>query len=145
MQRREHLLLAVTILGLLISGYLSYAKLFNTATVCIGGSGSCELVQNSVYAYFLGIPVAYFGFLTYVGLLVLLLAKMGDWNQWGHLATMGYFALALFGTIFSAYLTYVELFILGDICQWCIASALVTVTIFVLSAFWLRQDLAQFE
>lgn len=31
--------------------------------------------------------------------------------------------MALVGTLFSAYLTYLEVFVIGAICQWCVASA----------------------
>ena len=144
MTRRNWILLALVILGLLVSGYLSYAKLFNTATACIGGSQSCEIVQNSVYAYLLGIPIAYFGFLTYVALLILWWVRVTDWQEWGDLGVQGFFGVALTGSIFSLYLTYIELFVLYDICQWCVASVVVIWMTCLLSGIWLRKDLEVF-
>ena len=41
--------------------------------------------------------------------------------------TAATFGLALAGTIFAGYLTYVELFVLEAICQWCVVSAVLTV------------------
>jgi uncharacterized membrane protein len=143
--RREWVLLALLALGLAIGGYLSYVKLSNTSPVCIGDSSSCETVQNSVYAYLLGIPVAYLGFLSYLALAAFWMVKIRNWGHQGYWATLGFFGLALFGTIFSAYLTYVEFFILREICQWCVASALVITLLAVLSGIWLRSDLEQFE
>jgi uncharacterized membrane protein len=132
------------VLGIFIGGYLSYVKLSNISPVCIGDSSSCETVQNSAYAYLLGIPVAYLGFLSYLALAFLWLVKIRNWGNQGYLAVLGFFGLALFGTIFSAYLTYVELFILREVCQWCVASALVITLLAILSGLWLRSDLAQF-
>ena len=33
--------------------------------------------------------------------------------------------MALFGTIFSIYLTYLELFVIYAVCIWCISSAII--------------------
>ncbi|MBV7338607.1 vitamin K epoxide reductase family protein [Chloroflexi bacterium TSY] len=142
MSKRNWLLFILILLGLLISGYLSYAKLFGTSTICLGGSQSCDLVQNSVYAYLLGIPIAYLGFLTYVVLLFLWLIKITDWQEWGELAVQIFFGITLIGSIFSLYLTYIELFVLYEICQWCVASAFVIWVLLILSGSWLKQDLA---
>jgi uncharacterized membrane protein len=60
--------------------------------------------------------VAVFGIVGYV---LLLGAALGR----GDLARFGGFALALVGFGFSAYLTYLELFVIDAICQWCVASA----------------------
>lgn len=37
------------------------------------------------------------------------------------------------GVLYSAYLTYLELFVIHEICPWCVASALVMVALFVLA------------
>jgi uncharacterized membrane protein len=37
------------------------------------------------------------------------------------------FLFALVGTLFSAYLTYLEIFVIHAICQWCVASAAIMV------------------
>ncbi len=45
------------------------------------------------------------------------------------------FLIALVGTLFSAYLSYVEVFIIRALCQWCLASAAVMVAALVCAAF----------
>lgn len=40
--------------------------------------------------------------------------------------------VALVGVLFSAYLSYLELFVLRAICQWCVASAVLVVAYLVL-------------
>ena len=140
MTKRNWILLILTLLGVLISGYLSLTKLLGTATVCLGGSSSCELVQNSAYARLAGVPVAYLGLLTYFGLLVLLLVKLSDWRDLGLMAAQLFLGLAIIGAIFSGYLTYVELFIIDDICQWCVASATVNWLLMLQTLIGLNSD-----
>ena len=45
------------------------------------------------------------------------------------------FLLALVGFGFSAYLTYLELFVIDAICQWCVASACLMTLLFVVNAW----------
>ena len=68
--------LVLVVIGLLISGYLSYTKLADTETVCIEDDGfDCDLVNNSKYAEIMGFPITYLGFATYVFIGVLLLLE----------------------------------------------------------------------
>lgn len=116
-------LLLQSLFGIVLAGYLSWVKFTDTEAVC-GGIGDCSSVQNSIYAYLFGIPVAYLGLLTYLGLTALLL--LGLWR--GDMAEAGgdllFFALVFFGFIFSAYLTYTEFFLIRAICPWCLVSFL---------------------
>ncbi|GAB4518601.1 MAG: hypothetical protein Kow0047_30080 [Anaerolineae bacterium] len=145
MPRHDRLLLVLIIIGLLISGYLWYVKLAHATVLCIGGSSACETVQNSRYAYLFGIPVAYLGFLAYAGLLALWLVKRGDLWGLGVLAAQGFFGVALFGALFSLYLTGVELFILHAICQWCVASAVTMIAIALTASLTVQEDIQELE
>ena len=103
--------------GLIISLYLSATELAGTAPVCLVGGG-CEAVAGSQYSRWFGIPVAYFGVLfsgTLVGLVVAWW-RTGD----GRLLLVGY-ALGLVGVVLELYLVYLELFVIGAICTWCVA------------------------
>lgn len=122
----------LTVAGLGIAGYLSYVKLFGLEPYC-AGIGSCEAVQSSPYAEILGIPVAVLGLGAYLALLVLWWVKERDWRGLGSLATQVFFLVTLAGLLFSAYLTYLELFVILEICIWCVASAIVMLLLFVLA------------
>ena len=111
---------ALAIVGLLISGYLTWVHYMGVTPVCIGGSGGCETVQTSSYAAILGVPVAMLGLVGYSGLLLSALLR-------GEIGVYLGFLLALVGVIFSAYLTYLELFVIHAICEWCVASATIMV------------------
>ena len=124
----------VALVGLFVAVYLLLYHLgFYGALVC--GTGSCETVQTSKYARFLGQPVPLWGTLWYAGLLVLALLGLGPFAGKRGLDVL--LALATTGgLLFSTYLTTVELFILRAVCMWCVISAVLTVAIFVLARPW---------
>jgi uncharacterized membrane protein len=111
---------ALAVVGLLISGYLTWVHYMGVIPVCVGGSGGCETVQTSYYATILGVPVAVLGLVGYSGLLLSALLR-------GEIGVYLGFLLALVGVLFSAYLSYLELFVIHAICEWCVASATVMV------------------
>ncbi len=108
---------ALGLAGLAIAIYLTVVHYDHSAPVCVGGGGGCEKVQSSDYAELAGVPVALIGAIGYALILASLLLP-GD---------AGRFAGALLGLVgvgFSVYLTYLELFVIDAICQWCVVSAL---------------------
>jgi uncharacterized membrane protein len=115
-------------LGLLISGYLTWVHYAGLTPVCVGGSGGCETVQTSSYATILGVPVAVFGLVGYSGLLFSASLR-------GEVGLYLAFLVALVGTLFSAYLTYLEVFVIHAVCEWCVASATVMVAALLCAAF----------
>ncbi len=117
--------------GFLISAYLTWTYLNGAAPVCVGGSSGCEAVQTSRYSEIVGVPVAAIGLFAYAVMLVCAVLR-GE-----KAAVFGAF-VALVGVLFSAYLSYLELFVLRAICQWCVASAVLVVVYLVLGALRLR-------
>ncbi|MFQ5678106.1 MAG: vitamin K epoxide reductase family protein [Gemmatimonadota bacterium] len=119
--------------GLFLSTYLLLFKLGIYGELICGEGGSCDLVQASSYATFLGVPVAGWGTAWYAvvfGLAVTALQPRLAGARW---PGSGLLALATIGLLFSAYLTGVELFVLHAICRWCVASAGITLGIFGLA------------
>jgi len=113
--------------GVLISAYLTWVHFAGIIPACAGGSGGCETVQSSRYATILGAPVSVLGLLGYTGLLYSAVLR-GDVGVY-----LG-FLLALVGTLFSAYLTYLEVFTIRALCQWCLASAALMVAALICTA-----------
>jgi uncharacterized membrane protein len=91
------------------------------------GGGGCQTVADSQYADLLGINVAVYGIVGYALLLVSALVP-GDLGRFSGLL------LALVGFGFSAYLTYLELFVIDAICQWCVASAVLMSMLLIVNA-----------
>lgn len=112
--------------GIGVSGYLTYVHYADIDPVCAGGSGGCHVVQASDYAELFGIPVATIGLVGYLGLAASLFVP-------GELGRALGMALALIGAGFSIYLTYLELFVIDAICQWCVASAVIMILLAVLT------------
>ena len=124
----------IGLVGLFVALYLLLYHLgFYGALMC--GTGSCESVQASKYARFLGQPVPLWGTLWYAGVLVLAFLGLGP--AYGRRWLDVLLALAVTGgLLFSAYLTGVELLILHAVCMWCVVSAVLTVAIFLLARPW---------
>ena len=114
-------LVALAVVGAAISAYLTWVHYAGIDPVCTGIS-DCERVQSSPYAEFAGVPVALLGLVGYLAIL----ASLRSDPQVTAL-------LAYIGVAFSAYLTWIELFELSAVCQWCVLSA-VTVTLIAVAA-----------
>ena len=134
-ERSTRVLLAVlAVVGLLMSAYLTWIHLRGVAPICLASGGGCETVQASRYAEIMGIPVAALGLAGYAGLLLsaLLRGEVG--------ALLGLF-VALVSVLFSAYLTWLELFVIHAICQWCVTSAILMTISLILTAVRFGQSM----
>ena len=136
MIRRQAIVL-LALVGLLVATYLWLYKIGVLGELQCG-TGSCEAVQASRYAELFGIPVAFYGVAGYAALMGLGLAGLqprltADRRVGVLLAT-----LATVGFAFSLYLTAIELFVLHEICRWCVLSAVIMTATWVLSIVGLR-------
>ena len=77
------------------------------------------------------IPVALVGLGGYVAILAIAVARLGSPSASLDLALFG---LSLAATAYVAYLSYVEVFVLGAICPWCVSVAVCSVAIFAIIA-----------
>ena len=97
--------------------YIAIAESGGGAPKCLAGGSGCETVADSKYAHLAGVNVAVIGIVGYVLVFVAAIVP-GDPGRFGGFLT------ALIGFGFSLYLTYLELFVIDAICQWCVASAI---------------------
>jgi uncharacterized membrane protein len=131
----------LSVAGLLISLYLTWAYLIDVSPIC-GASGGCSTVQHSSFAWIAGVPVPLLGAVAYSGLIALGILAL-RWQGRRDLFILALFGGSLVGMLFSGYLTYLEFFVINALCKWCIASALVTVAVFVLATLAYRQHQAE--
>jgi uncharacterized membrane protein len=117
----------VAAFGVGVATYIAIEAAGGDAPACIAGSSGCETVANSSYSHLLGVNIAVFGIAGYVLLLLAALLR-------GDVARMAGFGLALAGFGYSVFLTYLELFKIEAICQWCVASAVLMTVLFGLNA-----------
>ena len=113
--------------GIGVATYIAIADSGGGSPVCVGGSHGCETVANSSYSHLLGVNISIFGVLGYVLLLAAAILR-GDW------ARMGGFVVALVGFGYSVFLTYLELFVIDAVCQWCVFSAILMTVLFAVCA-----------
>ncbi|HEX6940389.1 MAG TPA: vitamin K epoxide reductase family protein [Longimicrobiales bacterium] len=128
----------LSVVGVFISAYLLLHKLGVVGTL-VCGTGSCETVQASPWAVFLGVPVPAWGVVGYGALLAVSLVgvRPGFWGSRRLGWVLVVLGAAAFG--FSAYLTAIEAFVIRAWCRWCVASAVVATLIFVFSlGEWVR-------
>jgi uncharacterized membrane protein len=131
LSRIEIALVALAIIGLLVSIYMTIYKITSNDSMCIG-SKDCSVVNQSRYAEIYGIPVAVFGILGYTAILAVLLLERnpGFFKQNG---TMLLFGLSLTGFLFTLYLIFLEIAIIKAYCPFCITSQAAMTIIFILS------------
>jgi uncharacterized membrane protein len=118
---------AIATVGVGVATYITIADSGGGAPACLAGGHGCQTVAKSSYSHIAGINIAVFGIVGYV-LLIAAAATPGDAGRFGGLV------LALVGFGFSAYLTYLELFVIDAICQWCVASAVLMTLLLVVNA-----------
>jgi uncharacterized membrane protein len=122
---------ALTIIGLLVSIYMTVYKFTSNDAMCIG-SGDCHTVNASKYSEVNGIPVAVIGAIGYASLLaVLWLERKSDFLKEN--GSLLFFGIALIGFFFTLWLVYVEVALLKAYCPFCITSQISMTIIFILS------------
>jgi len=136
------LVLLLALAGLGVAGYLAYVETRQVAAIC-GPVGDCNTVQGSPYARLFGfLPVGVLGALGYLAILAAWL--YGRWRsdrppettgrRLARYAPVAVFGMALFGVLFSLYLTYLEPFVIRAVCAWCLTSAVIMALLLVLSS-----------
>lgn len=130
----------LTVVGLGVAGYMAYTDLASTALVC-GGIGDCDTVHASAYAFLLGVPVSVLGLGSYAAIALLLVARQRVAGEGAYLVLLGVLAIGVSGTVFSAYLTYVEFFVIHAVCLWCVASAAVVAALAFLAVVNVWQEI----
>lgn len=124
----------VACLGLVVAGYLAYVEVGENEAVC-GAVGDCQTVQQSEYARLFGlIPIGVFGVLGYFMILAAwgISRYVSGWIA--HSADAVLLGFGLFGVLFSLYLTFLEPFVIGATCAWCLTSAMMMILILSLQA-----------
>ncbi len=120
---RRWLVPALALASLGVAIYLARAEISGGHVLCLS---DCDVVHSSEWAWLFGVvPVGAFGAF---GALSLLAAWGLSFHPrervaaWAGAAALG---LSLFGVAFSVYLTFLELFVIGAMCEWCVANAVI--------------------
>ncbi|HMQ03662.1 MAG TPA: vitamin K epoxide reductase family protein [Pyrinomonadaceae bacterium] len=134
--RSPYIAAIVALIGLADSIYLTIHHLTAEPVPCSLVSG-CETVLTSAYAEFAGIPIAAFGGAAYFTAFALAVyAAYGVRVAW-----MLFGALSSVMAGVSFWLLYLQAFVIGAYCQFCLVSAATSVILFLIaifSRFWKR-------
>ncbi len=125
-------------MGLADATYLTILKFTHHEAMC-AGVGDCYTVNTSPYAEIHGIPIALLGAFAYVAILALL------WLERRHplgkaYAPMAVFALTFAGVLYSAYLTYLEAYVIHAFCPYCLLSATILLFLLILAIIRLLKE-----
>jgi len=123
--------LALSVLGLADSAYQVYTHFSGTGLLgCSASTDACVLVQNSVYAWVFGIPVAVYGAAFFAFMVAI--CSPWAWRSQLRLIRLARTAAVVIGMIFVLYLVYREVISLGHICPYCTSVHVITFLLFVL-------------
>lgn len=121
------------LIGFGVAGYLAYVETSNTSAVC-GPVGDCNTVQQSEYARLFGfLPIGVLGLVFYFTIFLTWLIHRQSSGNLRHLAAMSLLGMTFMGIMFSIYLTFLEPFVIGATCAWCLTSAVVMTALCYLS------------
>jgi len=128
------------ILGAIDSTYLLIYKLTGNNRMCLG-NGGCHNVNFSSYSEIYGIPISAIGLVAYLAMvgIILLEPRLRLLEDNGPLLLFG---MGITGVAFSAYLTYLEIYVIHAVCPFCVASAIIITLIFVIAIIRLVKQTA---
>lgn len=126
--------------GLLLSVYLMLHQLGVGGSLACGGSGSCERVQASPYAWLFGLPVSAYGVGGYAAILGTALAGLQPRWITSRTPTRLLVLLSAGGVAFTVYLKWLELFRIHAVCRWCVGSAVIITATLVVSVAGVRSE-----
>ena len=120
-------LLGLALAGAVLTGYLSYSHWAGDALLYCREDSPCALVQSSRWSTLLGLPMAFWGFLTYASLAVVACAAKNRVTHW-----RWSWIIATIGAGVSVYLTAISVFVIEATCGYCLASFAIVLMIFSL-------------
>jgi uncharacterized membrane protein len=123
----HYFLFALSLLGILVAGYVLLTRLGKAPLVCVTGS-DCGAVNASRYAYIFGVPVSGYGTVFYLAMLSLSIgaARNSRLISW-------LFGLSILGLFFVGYMTYAQKYLIGIFCFWCLTSAVIATLLFAMA------------
>jgi uncharacterized membrane protein/thiol-disulfide isomerase/thioredoxin len=123
----------LSLIGFAVAGYLAYVETLQVEAVC-GPVGDCNTVQQSEYARLFGVlPIGVLGLFGYALIFIAWLASRYAKGLLSDLAVLSMFIMTAFGILLSIYLTFLEPFVIGASCAWCLSSAILMTLLMLLS------------
>lgn len=133
----------LSVIGAGVAGYLAYVETAEVTAVC-GPVGDCNTVQQSEYARLFGIlPIGVLGLIGYAGIIIAWTTARFAGGRLADLAALALLGMTVSGTLFSIYLTFLEPFVIGATCAWCLTSAILMTALMLFSLAPLKHAFSQ--
>ncbi len=130
---RDWAIPVLALIGCGVAAYLAYVETAQVSAVC-GPVGDCNTVQQSAYARLFGVlPIGVLGLLGYIAILTAWFIRRFGRGRLVDLTALVLLGITTFGTLFSIYLTFLEPFVIGATCAWCLSSAIIMTLLFWLT------------
>ncbi len=127
------LILILAFAGLADSSYLAQHEASGAPLLCnINNLSGCNIVAASPYSHLFSIPLAEYGVIFYGIIFVLAALELVIFDRLLRRVLQG---VSLVGVVASLYFTLVQIFIIGALCVYCLASALITLLILLSASF----------
>jgi uncharacterized membrane protein len=115
----------LALIGAGVASYLAYIEATGVIAVC-GPVGDCNTVNQSDYARLFGmLPIGALGLMGYVALALAWAASRYASESVALWSRVSLLVMAVGGTLFSIYLTFLEPFVIGATCAWCLTSSII--------------------
>jgi uncharacterized membrane protein len=125
-------LAGMAFLGLIDSAYLGITSLQGFVVPC-SLTGGCEEVLNSSYSHLFGLSISWFGFGFYLFVAICALFSAFGFDNLLRFSLVA----STIAMLVSFYLLFLQAFVLGAFCQYCLLSALLVILIFALH-LWVK-------
>ena len=142
-QKREHpnwLLTGLAGAGMALTAYLTITSLLGQPPLYCDEGSTCDIVQQSRWGTFLGVPTSLLGFLTYAAL-----GHIGYRVRNIALHWKSAWAVSLVGLSYSVYLNAISLLVIEAACVYCLASLSIMAVIFGVVTFQRPAGLPDFN
>ncbi len=137
---RDRSIPLLALAGMGVAAYLTFIETTGAEAVC-GPVGNCNVVQQSEFARIFGvIPVGMAGMAGYGAILIAWIAAHGLRGAPAERAALLLPVLTLIGALFSIYLTFLEPFVIGATCLWCLTSSVIMTGLLWLSMPYRRRS-----
>ena len=127
------LILVLAFCGLSDSAYIAQNEAHNTPLICgVTHLSGCNVVASSQYTHLLGISVAEWGVLFYGIVFILAALEAVLFNRFLRRLLQ---VISIIGVAASLYFTFLEVFIIRQLCIFCLVSAIITLLVLIVASF----------
>lgn len=140
MERPNWVLTGLAAAGMLLTAYLAITGWLDKAPILCTDGSSCDIVQQSRWGTFLGLPTAFWGFITYTALFYIGFKIRNTGTHWKSAWTV-----SMIGLGYSVYLITISMVVIQAACAYCITSFILMSIIFGVVTVQRPKELPRFR